>query len=182
MAKKTVSRKLYIITIIVFLISAGYLGRGWRESTHDERSYATTYDMIESTFDIAFPDDVATIQSENTRGWFGDGKTLDVIVIPDADMYTFKEQIEQLGWIEYSPVMYDSLAEEYFLWGYRDNADVSFDTFTHGYLIIIGGGENSEEEKAEFIDSKGNNISTVDEALLFYNDITGRFYFFTISW
>ena len=180
MEKKTVSRKLYIITIIVLLILAGYLYIGWRRSTYDERYAMGNFEMLESTLRVTFPEGSIFYEVLNTRSGSprGDGDVSCLFIIPPHSMDDFAEQLKQLGWIEYTSDMFDDFSEEYSVWRYRDYEEIPSEDFTHGYAIFLGDGEDYDESYV-FYDSNGDSVYSGNEAMLFFDTVTGRLYFFT---
>lgn len=181
MEKKTVSRKLYIITVIILLISAGYLGSGWRESMRNERIAMSNFEMVESTLSIAFPDDTLFYKIFDTSQGSprGEGDTLRLFIIPPQSMEAFEAQLKQMGWIEYTSDMFDTFAEEYYTWKSMYHEEIPLEDFTHGYAIFMGDGKEYYDEPFIFYDSDGSKAYTGNEAMLFYDTVTGRLYFYT---
>ncbi len=178
---------MFIVTILLVLIVAGsfagYFGikLKYEVSANDHTS---TFLLLEGTFDITFPEGASVCESVNTRDWPGDGDTYDVIIIPAEDMESFGTQIKQLGWIEYAPDLFDGFMEEYSIWDSLDAFEryVPIRALTHGYVIFLADDNPSVQGKAEFYYPDGTRAATATEAMIFYDDITGRLYFFTHSW
>ena len=181
MEKKTVSRKLYSITVIVLLILAGYLGRGWRESTHDERLAMINFEMIEATLEVTFPKGTEFYEIFDSRHGSprGEGDSSSLFIIPPQNMEAFESQLKQLGWIEYTSDMFDIFTEEYYTWKFMDYEEVPLEDFTHGYAIFLGDGKDDYDEPYIFYDPNGNIVESGNEAMLFYDTVTGRLYLFT---
>ena len=175
-------KKVYIVTIIILTVLSLWLAVLWINATRDERISNKNLDVIASTVHVAFPEGTYYFETLNTIGWFGSGgNTSGFFVIPPQYIEAFTEQLSNSEWVEYTDDMYDALADEYVIWKIMDYDEVPIDTFTHGYMIFLGYGENPSLERAVFYNSKGNDVFSTDEAMLFYNDITGRLYFFTHS-
>ena len=184
MEKKTVSRKLYIITVIVLLILAGYLGSGWRESTRDERFLTHNFSMIEATLGITFPENTLfyEIFDKSAGSPRSDGDTLRLFIIQPQSMKAFAEQLKQLGWIEYTSDMYDALDMSDNLWGFWVHDEIPWKDFTHGYVLFMGSiiePDSTDDDYASFYYTDGERAAIYNQAMLFYGTVTGRLYFFT---
>jgi hypothetical protein len=146
--------------------------------------YTSTFLMLEGTFDITFPEGASVCESIDTRSWPSDGDNYKVIIIPAEDMESFGAQIKQLGWIEYTPDLFDGFIEEYDTWNLLDVYEryVPIRALMHGYVIFLADDNLYLHEGTEFYYPNGSVACGVDEAMIFYDDITGRLYFFTHSW
>ncbi len=180
---------MFIVTILLVLIVAGsfagYFGikLKYEVSANDHTS---TFLLLEGTFDIMFPEGASVYKSIDTFSWPSDGEIYKVFIIPAEGMGSFGAQIKQLGWIEYTPDLFDDFLEEYSLWDlmYPESDTSRFygympiEYFTHGYVTFISDDSQYPNEKAVFYYPDGTIACTCNEAMIFYDDITGRLYFF----